>query len=104
MKKGNSTFQTTSKKSANGKSAKRDTPDWLASLVNEFKESGSNIPEGAMTADQIRKETGFGENKTYRFIRERIKAGRLRAISTSVWSEDHNKFVNRTFYVPVKKS
>lgn len=99
MKKGNSTLQTGSKKSAKG-----DTPDWLASLVNEFKESGSNIPEDAVTAEQIRKDTGFGECKTYRFIRERIKAGRLKAIRTSVWSEDHNKFVQRTYYVPVKKS
>src|SRR5690554_6561740 len=98
MKKGNSTLQTDSKKYA-----KRDTPDWLASLVNEFNQSGSNIPEDAVTAQQIREDTGFGECKTYRFIRERIKAGRLRAIRTSVWSEDHNKFVQRTFYVPVRE-
>lgn len=97
MKKENSTSQKGSKKSGN--------TGWLEGLKGEFnRETSSTIPDDALSFCDIREMTGFGKDKTYRFIESQMKKGLMRSMEAQVFSQYHDRLVRRVFYVPVKKS
>lgn len=73
--------------------------DWAKQLEQDHKPKG-NLPDGSdwFTINELREKSGWGKDKSYAFIKNKIESNEVEMFRGSEYSEPHNQLVRRIWY------